>query len=87
MDKTLFELFESKHLAIDEIIKYLPAPICGSTVIDSEKQKEYEAHDLAVIILHKYQKIEEIVGNYGFDTSWICLKKIREVVEDGNDNN
>ena len=33
--------------------------------------------------LEKYQKIEEIVGNYGFDTSWLCLKKIREVLEDG----
>lgn len=36
--------------------------------------------------MHKYQKIEEIVGNYGFDTSWLCLKKIREVF-DGNNNN
>jgi len=33
--------------------------------------------------MRKYQKIEEIVGNYGFDTAWLCLKKIREVLEDG----
>jgi hypothetical protein len=33
--------------------------------------------------MRKYQKIEEIVGNYGFDTSWLCLKKIREVIEGG----
>lgn len=45
------------EMTIDEIIKYLPAPICGSTVIDSEKQKEYEAYDTAVIIMRKYQKI------------------------------
>ena len=48
-------------MTIDEIIKYLPAPECCSTVIDSEKQKEYEAHDAAVIIMRKYQKIEHIV--------------------------
>ena len=30
----------------------------------------------------KYQKIEEIVGHYGFESSWLCLKKIREVMEE-----
>ena len=40
--------------------------------------------DVAVDIMCRYQKIEEIVGNYGFDTSWQCLKKIREVIENGN---
>lgn len=44
-----------------------------------------EAHQKAINIMHKYQKIEEIVGNYGFDTSWLCLRKIREVIENGND--
>lgn len=38
----------------------------------------------AIDTMRKYQKIEEIVGNYGFDTSWLCLKKIREVLEDGS---
>ena len=32
--------------------------------------------------MRKYKKIVEIVSNYGFDTSWLCLKKIREVLED-----
>ena len=73
-------------MTIEQIIKYLPAPICGDTVIGKEKKKEYDAHDSAVIILRKYQKIEEIVSNYGFDTSWLCLKKIREVLENGNVN-
>lgn len=41
----------------------------------------------ALDIINKYQKITEIVGNYGFDTSWLCLKKIGEVIDDGNDNN
>jgi hypothetical protein len=35
----------------------------------------------AVDTMRKYQQIKEIVGNYGFDTSWLCLKKIREVIE------
>ena len=43
--------------------------------------------DVAIDTMRKYQKIEEIVGNYGFDTSWLCLKKIRKVIEDGNNNN
>lgn len=42
--------------------------------------------DFTIEIMRKYQKIEQIVGNYGFDTSWLCLKKIREVLEDGNDD-
>ena len=42
-----------------------------------------DARDVAIDTMRKYQKIEEIVGNYGFDTSWLCLKKIREVLEDG----
>ena len=46
------------EMTIDEIIKYLPAPICDSTVIHLEKQKEYEAHDTAVIIMRKYQKMQ-----------------------------
>jgi len=74
-------------MTIDEIIKYLPAPMCDSTVIDSEKQKEYEAHDMAVIIMRKYQKIQEIVEQ------WACcgnpsdsMIAISEVLEDGNDD-
>lgn len=31
--------------------------------------------------LRKYQKIEEIVGRYGFESSWLCLRKIRDVLE------
>ena len=32
--------------------------------------------------MRKYQKIEEIVGHYGFESSWLCLRKIREVMEE-----
>ena len=53
--------------------------------ITTDVQHE-EAKRIAIETMRKYQKIEEIVGNYGFDTSWLCLKKIREVF-DGNNNN
>lgn len=45
--------------------------------------KDEDAFLTAIDTMRKYQKIEQIVGNYGFDTSWLCLKKIREVLEDG----
>ena len=71
-------------MTIEQIIKYLPAPICRDTDIGKEKQKEYDAHDSAVIILRKYQKIQEIVKN----TQQLCsygsaFIDIREVVKDG----
>lgn len=75
-------------MTIEQIIKYLPAPICGDTVIGKEKQKEYDAHDSAVIILRKYQKIEQIFKDIE-ECSLVedfALDEIREVVEDGNDN-
>ena len=70
-------------MTIDEIIKYLPAPICsGSTIIYPEEQKYYEAHDTAVNIMRKYQKIEQILKDipYGGEAT---VRRIQEVVEDG----
>ena len=74
------------RMSIEQIIKYLPAPICGDTVIGEEKQKEYDAHDSAVIILRKYQKIQEIVAKWKVDTwtdgvSYDCMAQISEVVD------
>lgn len=71
-------------MTIEQIIKYLPAPICCDTILGNEKQKEYDAYDSAVIILRKYQKIEEIYKNwsYGAD-SCDCMKDIERVIEDG----
>lgn len=77
-------------MSIEQIIKYLPTPLCDDTVIGKEKQKEYDAHDSAVIILHKYQKIKEIIADWKSDGSafemsesyWLQL--ISEVLEDGN---
>lgn len=53
--------------------------------IESAKRFTYddvyeEAFDTAITTMRKYQKIEEIVGHYGFESSWLCLRKIREVV-------
>ena len=79
-------------MTIDEIIKYLPAPMCDSTVVSSEIQKEYEVHDTAVIIMRKYQKIEQIVdrpiGNNAEEKAYnymMIVKDIKEVLEDGAD--
>lgn len=43
-------------------------------------------HKQIADVMNKYQKIKEIAGNYGFVPSWVCLKKIGEVIEDRNDN-
>ena len=66
-------------LTIDEAIKHAEEVGNGCNECAAEHRQLAEW-------LRKYQKIEEIVENYGFDTSWICLKKIREVIEDGKDN-
>lgn len=72
-------------MTIEQIIKYLPAPICGATVIGEEMQKYYEAHDTAVNILRKYQKIQEIVQSKTTRVSYdIGFRQIKKVVEDGN---
>ena len=73
------------RMTIEQIIKYLPAPICGDTVIGKEKQKEYDAHDSAVIILRKYQKITKIAkAHKNGATGLACMNEICEVIEDGN---
>ena len=74
-------------MTIDQIIKYLNAPICADTFIGKEKQKEYDAHDSAVIILRKYQKITEIVKAWNDMNSFDSMLKISEVLEYGNENN
>jgi hypothetical protein len=72
-------------MTIDQIIKYLNAPICADTFIGKEKQKEYDAHDSAVIILRKYQKIQEIVKLWESDSwtdglSYDCMIQIRDIL-------
>ena len=54
--------------------------------------KEYFASDKAidtiselVEIAKKYRKIEEIALHYGFETSWLCMRKIKEVLGDGEE--
>ena len=61
------------EMPIEEIIKYLPAPICGDTAVGKEKQKEYDAHESAIIILRKYQKIQEIMKSKKMDALNIGL--------------
>lgn len=81
-------------MSIEEIIKYLPAPICCDTILGKEKQKEYDAHDSAVIILRKYQKIEEIldqlidskIHTYDAVTEIEDIVFRQEGVDNGNDD-
>ena len=43
-------------------------------------------HNTIANTMNKYQKIQEIISKYGnVGTSFICIDKIREVIEDGND--
>ena len=60
--------------------KEIPASLCGDTVIGKEKQKEYTAHDSAVSILQKYQKIEDI---YYHQRGEALENSLRAVIEDG----
>lgn len=70
------------EMTIEQIIKYLPAPICGDTVIGKEKQKEYDAHDSAVIILRKYQKIKHIINDVLYlDKDEYKIASIKEIIE------
>jgi len=95
MNGEMLQIFKENKMkmTIDEVIKYLPAPICGSTVINSEKQKEYDARFIAVDILHKYQKIERIIDAAEFsgefkksksESYWLNL--VKEVIEDKTDS-
>lgn len=71
-------------MTIEQIIKYLPAPICCDTILGKEKQKEYDAHDSAVIILRKYQKIERIMKKRYGRCHIEIVQEIKEVIEDDN---
>lgn len=44
--------------------------------------KDRIALNAAIDSMRKYRKIEKIVEKYGFETSWLCLRKIREVMEE-----
>lgn len=70
-------------MTIDEhigVIEDLKSTMC-LLMPEPEKTEICSSLSEAIENMRKYQEIEEIVGNYGFDTSWLCLKKIREVLE------
>ncbi len=50
--------------------------------LTEENQKDHEAFDMAIAIMRKYQKIEDI---YYHQTEKALENSIREVIEDGND--
>ena len=65
------------EMTIDEAIKH------GEEQLEIFGGEHNEFIQTAIDTMRKYQKIEEIVGRYGFESSWLCLRKIREVVGDG----
>lgn len=72
------------RMTIEDCIEYMETEYRCVKSDDMTSEEDIKTYEMTLSIMRKYQKIEEIVGNYGFDTSWICLKKIREVMEDGN---
>jgi hypothetical protein len=59
---------------------------CIVSIRDCVGNKEFvEALKLSVEIMHKYQKIEQILDDCDLE-AWEVLEMIRKVVEDGNDN-
>lgn len=45
-------------------------------------EQDFEAFEMAVGIMRKYQKIEQIIDDCDLE-AWEVLEKIKEVVEDG----
>lgn len=82
-----YKEYKKMGMTIDDHIKILKSYYNGFSGWASNFQ---ESIDVALNIMHKYQKIEEIVkntdamtGSNGYACAFI---DIREVVEDGNDN-
>ena len=69
-----------EHIGVIEDLQSTMS-VCMS---DPEKTEICTSLSKAIDTMRKYQKIEEIVGHYGFEPSWLCLRKIREVMEDGS---
>ena len=70
------------EITIDEIIEELE----DSKDYPASDPASDEAIDGAIDIIHKYQKIEQILKEipYGGDAN---VRRIQEVVEDGNNDN
>lgn len=69
-------------MTIDEAILYMELYKCKLVDSVSDLDKDIEAYDTAINIMHKYQKIKEIVKN----TQQLCsygsaFIDIREVIE------
>lgn len=64
---------------IDDSIKYL-------TAMRKTYSVDTEMVSIAIDIMHKYQKIEQILKDipYGGEAT---VRRIQEVIEDGNDDN
>ena len=75
-------------MTIDEVIKELEWALANNTIEDVESAFKYiSAIHIALDTMRKYQKIEEILKEPCIipEGCYPMLKKIREVVKDGND--
>lgn len=71
-------------MTIDESILYME--LYKRKLFDSvsDLDKDIEAYNIAIDIMHKYQKIKDIVFNG--DVHYRQLMHIREVIEDGKND-
>jgi len=83
-----FQKIVDTHI-VNEVMS-LEELYCNDTEFINEELKRYKNmanyHNTIANTMNKYQKIQEIISKYGnVGTSFICIDKIREVIEDGND--
>lgn len=72
-------------ISIDDSIDYLSR---SEAVGDMEEDRHHnEVLKTAISTMRKYQKIEEIVKAWNDMNSFDSMKQIREVLEDGSENN
>ena len=69
-------------MTIDEALRHLDTYSSTMGSGQTTQAQHEEAKRVSIDTMRKYQKIEEIVGHYGFESSWLCLRKIREVMEE-----
>lgn len=74
-------------MKIDEAILYME--LYKRNLLDSvsDLDKDIEAYDTVIDIMHKYQKIEQIIKDHDADRipeDYWYIDRIREVIEDDN---